>query len=616
MRGKTWILSAFVVVATGCGGGGGGGGGSGVSYPASLDAIFQRYSVRDALRRQMNSVRFTAEYATGQPTPWSSSTLGVPDKVPNARTDIAFIGAAYAYLDAAALAQFALQFPTGAGPNAFRVDATASPVLNPGLYVFYAMALAGTFPLNEVARHFQYAAVVDQNGKSSDDYEGISPFDQDLFGGTDRWLELRKALAGAWTLVVSDAKDGVVTSFASVAVALILSNVVLFMVPMDEFCTPYPPKVRFTAFEHGGDFGLAFPHDWFGSDRPSRFDRLFDIATSGLLREGPSVEIQAEILALSTTAYDALGVQGLLAEYEPRGDSRDPVRNGFDADAVYEPTFVGGTTGVRSLFAGDLGRRRFASAISAQAALDPDWAPFVQAPGFRWFDPDAADQRLFSVAPALDYDVPMGVEGLSVSGELYGLLGTSTLLDQVRATVDADPGSARFPVPTLLLHNAQRGMVQFLDRQADRSNMDASLLATIDAHVPSPQVATAWTGPVLDFQPRVNDDLSISMTIHLGTRAFTVASPESISVGGVPSVIHIPFVESLGVRTRVVIPDDGTVLLGGLQNTGDSSVTPGVPLLSDIPVLDRLFSPSQKLGETRSLLLLVTPRIVKSGAYE
>jgi hypothetical protein len=291
------------------------------------------------------------------------------------------------------------------------------------------------------------------------------------------------------------------------------------------------------------------------------------------------------------------------------------VSNGADYSAVYEPDFLGGFTGVRWLADGDLGRRRYASSISATATLDADWAPYVQLPGYRFFDPEVDDQRLFSVPPTLSYDVPIDTAGISVSGELWGQTGSDALGDAIEAIVDADAGSARFPMPSLTLLQAQRGAVQFLDRQADRTNMDASLLANIDFHVPSPQVMSAWTGPVLEIQPTISEDLEITMSLSLGTRAFTVVSPEAINVAGVPSTIRMPYFEQPGVRTRFAVPDGGTVLLGGIQNEGDPTVTQGLPLLCDYPLLNFALSPSQKLGN-RHLLVLLRPRLLNAGILE
>jgi hypothetical protein len=254
--------------------------------------------------------------------------------------------------------------------------------------------------------------------------------------------------------------------------------------------------------------------------------------------------------------------------------------------------------------------------VTTLAAASPDWALFLQTPGLRYFDPDADDLRLFGVPPAADYEVPQTVGGAAVSGDLFGVFGTAAFRTQVLSVADADADADRWSMPLLAFNNGQRGSVMLTDRVADRTNVEPALLGKCDLIFPSPQVMSFDCGPVLDFQPVVNDDLTIGLRMTLGSRGIVGISPEAISVGGQPSRIRVYFAESPRVRTTVTVPDGGTVLLGGIQNSGDPSMTEGVPLLNNIPVLNKLFAPSNKSLDTRNLMLMITPRIVKEGAFK
>jgi len=76
-----------------------------------------------------------------------------------------------------------------------------------------------------------------------------------------------------------------------------------------------------------------------------------------------------------------------------------------------------------------------------------------------------------------------------------------------------------------------------------------------------------------------------------------------------------------GTRQRVVeatvsVPDGGTLLVGGLKQTGEIETEAGVPMLSKLPVLRRLFSNRAMTKDSWTLLVLVKPKILLRSEYE
>ncbi len=84
-------------------------------------------------------------------------------------------------------------------------------------------------------------------------------------------------------------------------------------------------------------------------------------------------------------------------------------------------------------------------------------------------------------------------------------------------------------------------------------------------------------------------------------------SSELISTG---TTIQQPVVSSFSVSTTVQVPDGGTVLMGGIKRLSEGRSEAGVPILSKIPYIKRLFSNTSIGRETTSLMMMVTPRIV------
>jgi type II secretory pathway component GspD/PulD (secretin) len=74
--------------------------------------------------------------------------------------------------------------------------------------------------------------------------------------------------------------------------------------------------------------------------------------------------------------------------------------------------------------------------------------------------------------------------------------------------------------------------------------------------------------------------------------------------------VQQPRTSSITISTTVMVPDGGTVVMGGLKRMSEGRLEFGPPVLSKIPYIDRLF---RNVGYGRSgtsVLIMVTPRII------
>jgi general secretion pathway protein D len=76
------------------------------------------------------------------------------------------------------------------------------------------------------------------------------------------------------------------------------------------------------------------------------------------------------------------------------------------------------------------------------------------------------------------------------------------------------------------------------------------------------------------------------------------------------TTIQLPEFIFTTVTTTVSVPDGGTVLLGGIKRLREGRNEFGVPILSKIPYVNRLFKNVGMGRTTDSLMLMVTPRII------
>jgi general secretion pathway protein D len=82
---------------------------------------------------------------------------------------------------------------------------------------------------------------------------------------------------------------------------------------------------------------------------------------------------------------------------------------------------------------------------------------------------------------------------------------------------------------------------------------------------------------------------------------------ETITEG---STVQLPTLGVTSVSTTVNVPDGGTILLGGIKRLRESRGEQGVPILSKIPYINRLFKNVGIGRETNTLMMTVTPRII------
>ncbi len=76
------------------------------------------------------------------------------------------------------------------------------------------------------------------------------------------------------------------------------------------------------------------------------------------------------------------------------------------------------------------------------------------------------------------------------------------------------------------------------------------------------------------------------------------------------TTVQLPTFAFTTVTTTVSVPDGGTVLLGGIKRLQEGRNERGLPLLSKVPYVSRLFKNVGIGRSTQSLMMMVTPRII------
>ena len=90
----------------------------------------------------------------------------------------------------------------------------------------------------------------------------------------------------------------------------------------------------------------------------------------------------------------------------------------------------------------------------------------------------------------------------------------------------------------------------------------------------------------------------------------TITQQAFTGTGIAETSFDLPTYRTSVIQTRVTVPDQGTVLLGGLTLTAEEEIESGTPVLSKLPLLGRLFSNRSEISDKQVLLIMVKPTIV------
>ncbi len=108
----------------------------------------------------------------------------------------------------------------------------------------------------------------------------------------------------------------------------------------------------------------------------------------------------------------------------------------------------------------------------------------------------------------------------------------------------------------------------------------------------------------LKVKPHITPDGSVILNVE--------AKKEELDPT-IPSVEGVPGTDKKEAKTKVIIKDGETLVIGGIYKTVNNNSESGVPSLKDIPFFGWLFKNKKKEAQTNELLIFITPRIIKKS---
>ena len=171
--------------------------------------------------------------------------------------------------------------------------------------------------------------------------------------------------------------------------------------------------------------------------------------------------------------------------------------------------------------------------------------------------------------------------------------------------------------PSLTVYNTQRANLQVTRELAFLKDFDVEIAQA--SVIADPVVDVVREGVVMDVRPIVHADRRY-VTLELRPTVATLQRPIRLfttTLGTGSSVtFEVPELRKESLRTTVVMPDGGTILLGGLKFFEEQDYEAGIPILKDIPILSWFFSRKGKYTNMRDLIVLLKVDIVILEEHE
>ena len=254
---------------------------------------------------------------------------------------------------------------------------------------------------------------------------------------------------------------------------------------------------------------------------------------------------------------------------------------------------------------------------------------------------------LNALGPTADLDLQFRQGSFAASAPIFGGFDPESaanfgfaILSDIEAffLIQATQGDSRSNImqsPKVTLFNGQQASIS---DQSQRPFVTSVIPVVGDfAAAQQPVITVLSEGTSLSVQAVVSPDRRfVRLTLvpffskigHVQTFTFTGSSSSSSGTAAVdPSdetnnvqneietfssgtTVQLPEFKFVTVNTTVSVPDGGTILLGGIKRLSEGRVERGVPMLSKLPYVNRLFTNVGIGREAESLMLMVTPRII------
>jgi type II secretory pathway component GspD/PulD (secretin) len=206
-----------------------------------------------------------------------------------------------------------------------------------------------------------------------------------------------------------------------------------------------------------------------------------------------------------------------------------------------------------------------------------------------------------------------------------GMVVSGVFLDDIQVgfllrAIQADVRQTTLQAPRVTLYNGQRSYISVATVTTYIANVTPVVAEAAVGW--DPTVGAIPVGVTLDVKATVSADRRyVQMDLRpqvADIEGFNHSTVQAAVPGGsiASAVIDLPQVRVQDFKTTVSVPDGGTLLLGGTRQYLEGEAETGVPILSKIPIIKRLFNNRATVRRANNLLILMRPKILIQAEEE
>lgn len=222
--------------------------------------------------------------------------------------------------------------------------------------------------------------------------------------------------------------------------------------------------------------------------------------------------------------------------------------------------------------------------------------------GIDWSNPfgraGSGTVRDFNVSQA--FPIASAISGAgALTAVSYGLTDPSLLQVQIKALEQVED-TRTIASPRLMVTNNEEAQIHIGDTIP---YVTSTTTGTGDTATVSEEINFIDVGIKLNVTPTINEDGWVLLKIRpeISSQTATIETPQGAT---------IPQINTTFVESTILVKDGYTVIIGGLKQLTNSATDKGVPGLSKLPLLGKLFSSRSKELEDTEIAIFLTPHIV------
>jgi general secretion pathway protein D len=196
-----------------------------------------------------------------------------------------------------------------------------------------------------------------------------------------------------------------------------------------------------------------------------------------------------------------------------------------------------------------------------------------------------------------------GIPSLQPNTGIINNMSISAIWEALRE----DNNSDVLATPSIVVENNQKAMISDGESLSVAGNIqtDGNGNTIVGRNQLNIQLSLA-------VKPQINSNDSVTLTVAQQDNEIDEAQATALISSGNSSSGAAPPIDTSTITTQVMVPDKDVLVLGGLLRKNRSLNKTGVPILSKIPVLGRLFTFNDADHKKSNLLVFLKPTVLKN----